>query len=98
VFASCYTLVSCLPYSSTPKMEATLSSETSVNFQRTTRGCISEDSNLHSLCLRGSRVSRVADLHTFINNLTSRDSKPHGCVILTLWDGQWSFLPSSVAI
>jgi hypothetical protein len=35
--ATCLTLVSCLVYSSTQKAEATSSSETSVDFQRTTR-------------------------------------------------------------
>jgi hypothetical protein len=43
-----FTLASCLPYFSTLKMEATCSSETSVNFQRTTRRYISEDSTLHN--------------------------------------------------
>jgi hypothetical protein len=35
--ATCFTLVSFLGYSSTLKMEAICSSETSVNFQQTTR-------------------------------------------------------------
>jgi hypothetical protein len=38
-------LVSCLSYSSTPKIEATCSSETSVDFQRTTRCYFPEDKN-----------------------------------------------------
>jgi hypothetical protein len=40
-------LVSCLTYSPTLKMEATFSSKTSVDFQRTTRRYIPEDSTLH---------------------------------------------------
>jgi hypothetical protein len=41
-----FTLVSCLVYSSTLKMEATYSSKTSVDFQRTTRRYIPEDRTL----------------------------------------------------
>jgi hypothetical protein len=41
-----FTLVYCSAYSSTLKMEAICSSETSVDFQRTTRRCVPEDSNL----------------------------------------------------
>jgi hypothetical protein len=39
-------LVSCLTYSSTVKMEATCYSETSVEFQRTTRPYVPEDRNV----------------------------------------------------
>jgi hypothetical protein len=42
MLANCFVLVSCLPYSLTLKMEATCSSETSVDFQRTTRRHIQE--------------------------------------------------------
>jgi hypothetical protein len=41
-----FTLVSCLACSSTLKMKATRSSQTSVDFQRTTRRYIPEDSTL----------------------------------------------------
>jgi hypothetical protein len=41
-----FTVVSCSAYFSTPKMEAICSSETSVDFQRTTRRYIPEDSTL----------------------------------------------------
>jgi hypothetical protein len=41
-----YTLVSSLAYSSTPKMEAILSSETSVDSQQITRRYIPEDGTL----------------------------------------------------
>jgi hypothetical protein len=48
LFATCFTLVSCLSYSSTLKMEVTCSSETSVDFRRTTRRYIPEDRALHN--------------------------------------------------
>jgi hypothetical protein len=41
--ATYFTLVSCLAYSSTLRMEATCSCETSVDFKRTTRRYITED-------------------------------------------------------
>jgi hypothetical protein len=43
-----FTLVSCSAYSSTLKMEAVYYSETSVDFQRTTRRYIPEDGTLHN--------------------------------------------------
>jgi hypothetical protein len=43
-----FTLVSCLTYSSTLKMEVTCSSDTSVDLQRTTRRYIPEDWTLHN--------------------------------------------------
>jgi hypothetical protein len=43
-------LLSCSAYSSTLKMEAICSSETSVHFQQTTRRYIPEDSTLHNHC------------------------------------------------
>jgi hypothetical protein len=43
---ACFMLVSCLAYSSIMKMEAKCSSETSVDFQRTTRRYITEDITL----------------------------------------------------
>jgi hypothetical protein len=46
-----FTLVSCLAYSSTLKMEAKCSSETSVDFQRTTRHYIPEDRTLQ-ICVK----------------------------------------------
>jgi hypothetical protein len=52
LLATCFTLVSCLAYSSTMKMEATCSSETSVDFQRTTRHYIPEDKTLLKHCYR----------------------------------------------
>jgi hypothetical protein len=46
--ATCFTLVSCLAYSSTLKVEATCSFETSVDFQKTTRPYIPEDGTIHN--------------------------------------------------
>jgi hypothetical protein len=43
-----FTLVSCSAYSLALKMEATCSSETSVDFQQTTQHYIPEDSTLHN--------------------------------------------------
>jgi hypothetical protein len=45
-FPPAFILVSCFAYFSTLKMEATCASETSVDFQRTTRRYIPEDSTL----------------------------------------------------
>jgi hypothetical protein len=42
LLATCFMLISCLAYFSTLKMEITSSSETSVDFQRTTWHCIPE--------------------------------------------------------
>jgi hypothetical protein len=47
LLATCFTLVSCLAYSSTLTMEAICSSETSVDFQRTARRYISKDRTLY---------------------------------------------------
>jgi hypothetical protein len=48
LFATCFTLVSYLAYFSILTMEVTYSSETSVDFQRTTRLYIPEDVTLHN--------------------------------------------------
>jgi hypothetical protein len=45
-----FMLVSCVAYSSALKMEATCSSETSVNFHRTARSYIPEDRILNNHC------------------------------------------------
>jgi hypothetical protein len=50
LLVTCFTLVSCLAYSSTLKMEVTCFSETSVDFQRTTQLYIPENRILLSLC------------------------------------------------
>jgi hypothetical protein len=46
--ASCFRVVSCLAYSSNLKMEAKYSSETSVDFQRTTQPYITENIILYN--------------------------------------------------
>jgi hypothetical protein len=50
--ATCFMLVYCLAYSSNLKMEATSSSETSVDFQPTARLHIPVDSTLYCSCFR----------------------------------------------
>jgi hypothetical protein len=47
LLVTCFTLVSCLAYSSTLKLEVTRSFETWVDFKRTTWRYISEDRSLH---------------------------------------------------
>jgi hypothetical protein len=46
--AACFMLVSCLAYSSTPKMEAICSSQMSGGFQQTTQHHVSKDRTLHN--------------------------------------------------
>jgi hypothetical protein len=46
----CFELIFCLAYSSTMKMEATSSSETSADFQQTARRYIPEGKILYKLC------------------------------------------------
>jgi hypothetical protein len=46
-FAACFMIISCLAYSSTLKMEAVCSSETSVDLHWTTRRYIPKDTTLH---------------------------------------------------
>jgi hypothetical protein len=47
-FVSCLLLIACLAYCSTLKMESVFSSETSLNFYRTTRRHVPWDGTLHS--------------------------------------------------
>jgi hypothetical protein len=47
-FATCFTLASSLAYSSTLKLEAMCSTETSVDFQRTPQCYMIEDRTLHN--------------------------------------------------
>jgi hypothetical protein len=53
-----FTLVSCSAYSSTLKMETICSSETPVDFQRTTRRYIPEDGTQHINVAGFMRLSR----------------------------------------
>jgi hypothetical protein len=48
LLATCFTLVPCLVYSSTPMIEATCSSETSDDFQRPAKRYIPEDTTVHN--------------------------------------------------
>jgi hypothetical protein len=67
-----FTLVSCLSYSSTLKMETTCSSETSVDFQRTTLSYVTEDRTLHKhRC--GNLRSYISSLRPKSCHLTERD-------------------------
>jgi hypothetical protein len=70
-----FTLVSCSAYSSTLKMKAICSSETLVDFQRTTRRYISDDSTLHyHRCeiLKSYTVYKM--LKMFLNDLAKQFS------------------------
>jgi hypothetical protein len=51
LLAICFMLVSCLAYSSTLMMEVVCSSETPVDFQRTTLRYIAEDRELFNVIL-----------------------------------------------
>jgi hypothetical protein len=93
-----FTLASCLAYSSTMKMGATYSSETSVGFQRATRSYIQEDKNLHySLLLQFAVLCYftpcVPNSDCAVNSLHSRNSQIrimsnvfllHSCIYATL--------------
>jgi hypothetical protein len=52
LLATCSTLVSCLNFSSILKMEATFSSETSVEFQQTTRRYVPQDRALQTYYIK----------------------------------------------
>jgi hypothetical protein len=54
---TCCTQVSCLAYSSALNMQATCSSETSVDFQRTIRRYIPEDRQVELRSIRGSSAA-----------------------------------------
>jgi hypothetical protein len=60
-----FTLVSCLAYSSTLKMEATYSSETSVDFRRTTWRYIPEDRTLQN-------GQKITESRKSFSNITQR--------------------------
>jgi hypothetical protein len=81
LLAACFTLVSCLGYYSTMKMEATCSSETSVDFQPTTRRYIPEDRTLHNHRCENDRsytlILNVCVKSVFDAQLTSKKFKYH---------------------
>jgi hypothetical protein len=69
LLATWFMLVSCMVYSATLKMEATSSSETSVDFQWTTRRYIPENRTLHNHhcgILKSSINILLANLNMFI--------------------------------
>jgi hypothetical protein len=57
LFATCFTLVLCLAYSSTMKMAITCTSETSADFQRTARRYIPQDTTLRNISGPVKRLS-----------------------------------------
>jgi hypothetical protein len=75
LLAACFTLVSCLSYYSTMKVEATYSSEMSVNFERTTRRYIPEDKAnfkmFHVLHLRTTLPNRKQVQKKFMRRINS---------------------------
>jgi hypothetical protein len=88
-------------------MEATFFSETSVVCQKTVIFIVSAQEDFVCRKIPDHYVYTVRsvelNIRTVINDLTavfltSHDSKPHGCVIVILSDGQWPVLPSSVAV
>jgi hypothetical protein len=64
--ATRFTLLSCLAYSSTLQMEAVCSSETSVDFQRTTRRYIPEDRTLHPYTALPPSLPTAIGFHSLI--------------------------------
>jgi hypothetical protein len=88
VLATCFTLVSCLAYSSTLKMEVTCSSETSVDFQRTTQRYIPKDRNIHNhRCEDFKSYILTEDFGGFLESLQANAG-----ILLRL--GQPRFLPN----
>jgi hypothetical protein len=70
LLAACFMLVFCLAYSSTLKMEATCSAETSVHFQLTTRRYIEEDKKFqHQNYTRFSCFSYLNYVQSFLESV-----------------------------
>jgi hypothetical protein len=69
LFATCFTLVSCLAYSLTLKKEVTCSSETSVDYQRTTWHYIPEDRTLQPVlcCAKWLGVPMIPPIYKMNN-------------------------------
>jgi hypothetical protein len=65
MLATCSKQLTCLAYSSTLKMEATCSSETSVDFQRTTLRYISQGIILNNHCYENLKTGEGALLTFF---------------------------------
>jgi hypothetical protein len=60
--ATCFKLVSCLPYSWTLKVEATCYSETTVDFQWNTRLYIPGDRTLHNHCSKNLKSYNIDNI------------------------------------
>jgi hypothetical protein len=71
-------LVSYLAYSSTVKTEATCSSETSVDFQRTIWRYIVEDRTLHNHCCENFKSCAVLCLHRDLSGSSLRSKAAGG--------------------
>jgi hypothetical protein len=96
------TLVTCLAYSSTLKMEAICSSETSVGTQRTTRRYIPDDSTLnhrcenlksdigvYAVCCRdGCASSWVSDVVRYVITMQ----------LTELWNHPWRYRPHTYVV
>jgi hypothetical protein len=71
LLATCFMLVSCLSYSSTLKMEATCSSETSVEFKLTTRRYIPEARTLQTIRCPSAELRITPWQHMGIGDMVS---------------------------
>jgi hypothetical protein len=77
LLAACFLLVSCLAYSLTVKMETICSSETSVDFHRTTWRYIPEDRTLRSPAVRTSTPTSIYLLHIETTEGLFKDESLH---------------------
>jgi hypothetical protein len=71
-----FALVFCLTYSSNLKLEATCSSESSVDFQRTARHYIPEDRPLHNHCCE-SLKSYIFQINLLKLRITPKETKKY---------------------
>jgi hypothetical protein len=82
LFATCFRLVSCLAISWTLKVEVTCSSDTSVDFQRSTRRYIPEDRPLHTMAVRTPLNRHYTGVGTKTCNIAGQT---------VLWHRAWDF-------
>jgi hypothetical protein len=78
-----FTLVFCPAYFSTLRMESICYSETSVDFQRTTRRYIPEDSTLHNYRCGSLKYYKLRDVH-LVNATTASqrlNQRFQGCLV-----------------
>jgi hypothetical protein len=69
LLATCFTLVTCLSYSSTFKIEATCPSEISFDFQRNIRCCILKTEFFLSYCLPSTELQIINYISIFTLNI-----------------------------